>query len=173
MRRSSLLLPLAFFIAIPSLAEPPPPGSRAAQTERTTRTATAQPAGQLRPPVAGAISGRWGRQTEGGPATNIVFRNAGPAIISSPCAGRVVFAEPFRSYGMLLILDCGGGYHAVLSGFDQLNTQTGQTVRIGMPVGGLKRAGQAVARDRLAVTFELRRDGRPINPTPWLRSSRQ
>ena len=39
------------------------------------------------------------------------------ARVVATCAGRVAFASPFRSYGLLLIVDCGGGYHAVLAGF--------------------------------------------------------
>jgi len=53
------------------------------------------------------------------------------------CGGRVVFAAPFRSYGLLLIVDCGGGYHVVMAGFQKLDAAVGQLVRAGEPVGSM------------------------------------
>ena len=63
----------------------------------------------------------WGDATDAGPATGISYQAAAHARVVSPCGGRVVFAAPFRSYGSLLILDCGGGYHAVLAGLERLD----------------------------------------------------
>ena len=70
-----------------------------------------------------------------GPATGISYRAPPAARVVALCSGRVVFAAPFRSYGLLLIVDCGGGYHAVLAGFDRLDVKVGQTVAAGEPVG--------------------------------------
>jgi septal ring factor EnvC (AmiA/AmiB activator) len=82
-----------------------------------------------------------------------------------------VFAEAFRSYGLLLITDCGGGYHFVLSGFASLDVKLGQKVLWGEPVGVMPswEPGSTSARPFLYV--ELRHNGQPINPTPWLRSN--
>ena len=52
-----------------------------------------------------------------------------------PAAAAWLFAAPFRSYGLLLIVDCGGGYHAVLAGFERLDVKVGQDVAAGEPVG--------------------------------------
>ena len=91
--------------------------------------------GQLTAPVAGTVVRAWGDSTEAGPATGISYHAAPDARVVSPCTGRVDFADPFRSYGLLLIVDCGGGYHAVLAGFARLSTQAGQAVQAGEPVG--------------------------------------
>ncbi len=77
----------------------------------------------------------WGDSTEAGPAIGISYMAAPKARVVSPCTGRVDFADPFRSYGLLMIVDCGGGYHAVLAGFGRLSTQAGQAVKAGQPVG--------------------------------------
>ena len=107
----------------------------------------AAPKGQLTAPVAGTVFRSWGDPTDAGPATGISYHAAPAARVVSPCAGRVEFAAPFRSYGLLLILDCGGGYHAVLAGFDRLDAE-------GRPGRPARRAGRRDAglgaRHRLA-----------------------
>ena len=148
---------------------------RQAALERPAGAATigaAAPArGQLTAPVAGRIIRSWGDPTEGGPATGVSYRAAPAARVVAPCGGRVVFAAPFRSYGLLLIVDCGGGYHAVLAGFDRLDARVGQSVAAGEPVGVMPAWEPGASGNRPALYVELRRDGQPVNPAPWLRAS--
>ena len=80
-----------------------------------------------------------------------------------------MFAEPFRSYGLLLIVDCGGGYHIVLAGFDRLDVRPGQNVLAGEPVGVMPNWVPGSTAKRPALYIELRRDGTPVNPAQWLR----
>jgi murein hydrolase activator len=131
----------------------------------------AGPHGQLQPPVIGVVVRGWGEQTDGGPATGLSYHAPPGARVISPCGGRVVFAEPFRSYGLLLIVDCGGGYHVVLAGFERLDVKAGQSVLAGEPVGVMPNWEPGSAAKRPALYVELRRDGTPVNPAPWLRSS--
>ena len=76
------------------------------------------------------------------------------AQVTSPCDGWVVFAGPFRSYGQLLIINAGGGYHILLAGMDRITAQLGQFVLTGEPVGVMGGGPQAVAagfdRDKAA-----------------------
>jgi septal ring factor EnvC (AmiA/AmiB activator) len=95
---------------------------------------SSQPHFQLTAPVAGTIVRSWGDATEGGPATGISYRTPPAARVVATCAGRVAFASPFRSYGLLLIVDCGGGYHAVLAGFGSSMSRLGD--------GGRRRTGR-------------------------------
>jgi len=83
----------------------------------------------------------------------------------------VAFSAPFRSYGLLLILDCGGGYHTVLAGFERLDVKVGQTVAAGEPVGVMPSWDPASTGDRPTLYVELWREGKPVNPAPWLRAS--
>ncbi len=136
-----------------------------------TIASSAQPRGQLTSPVAGSIVRSWGDPTEGGPSNGVLYRAPPAAHVVSPCAGRIVFANAFRSYGLLLIVDCGGGYHAVLAGFDRLDAKVGQQVAAGEPVGVMPNWEPGVSGNRPALYVELRHDGQPVNPAPWLRAS--
>lgn len=131
----------------------------------------AQPHGQLTTPVAGTVVRAWGDATAGGPSNGISYRAAPDARVVAVCNGRVAFAAPFRSYGLLLILDCGGGYHTVLAGFERLDVKVGQTVAAGEPVGVMPGWDPATTGDRPTLYVELWREGKPVNPAPWLRAS--
>jgi septal ring factor EnvC (AmiA/AmiB activator) len=136
-----------------------------------TIAAGTEPHGQLQPPVIGVVVKGWGEQTDGGPATGVFYHAPPGARVIAPCGGRVVFAATFRSYGLLLIIDCGGGYHVVLTGFDRLDIKLGQSVVAGEPVGVMPTWQPGTEAHRPALYVELRRDGTPVNPAPWLRSS--
>jgi murein DD-endopeptidase MepM/ murein hydrolase activator NlpD len=90
---------------------------------------------------------------------------AGPApqTVSAPCDGEIVFAEPFKGFGPLLIIDRGDGYHILLSGFSQLGVSRGARVVAGQALGAVGVEGGA---GRLYL--ELRRHGSPVDPTVWL-----
>ncbi len=136
-----------------------------------TIAAGAGPRGQLQPPVIGIVVKGWGEQTDGGPATGLSYHAPPGAHVISPCGGRAVFAENFRSYGLLLIIDCGGGYHVVLAGFQRLDVKPGQSLLAGEPVGVMPEWQPGGTVPRPALYVELRHDGTPVNPAPWLRSS--
>jgi septal ring factor EnvC (AmiA/AmiB activator) len=87
------------------------------------------------------------------------------------CGGRVGFAAPFRSYGLLVIVDRGGGYHAVMAGFQKLDAAVGQLVRAGEPVGTMPPWTPGQSGTRPALYVELRREGQPIDPGPWLKAN--
>ena len=129
-----------------------------------------QPRGHFIVPVVGTVIHAWGDATEGGPANGISYQPPPAARVVAPCTGRSVFAAPFRSYGLLLILDCGGGYHAVLAGFDRLDIRVGQDVAAGEPVGVMPNWQPGTSGNRPALYVELRRDGQPVNPAPWLKA---
>jgi len=135
------------------------------------QASVAQPRGQLTAPVEGTIVRGWGDATDGGPAIGVSYRAAPAARVVSPCTGRIAFSAPFRSYGLLLIVTCGRGYHAVLSGFERLDAKVGQLVASGEPVGVMPSWQPGHAGSRPTLYVELRRDGRPVNPAPWLRAS--
>ena len=97
-----------------------------------TLTADTKPAGQLIQPAAGTLVRSWGDPQDGEPATGQSWQTEPGARVVAPCNGTVAFAEPFRGYGMLLIVDCGGGYHAILAGLDKIQVSPGQAMPAGV-----------------------------------------
>jgi septal ring factor EnvC (AmiA/AmiB activator) len=140
-----------------------------------TIAADAKPAGQIIPPVIGTLVRGWGESDNGEPATGQSWRAQPSARVMAPCGGTVAFAEPFHSYGLLVIIDCGGGYHAVLSGMDQITVAPGRAIQPGDIIGTMKdaprtaSAGPATPIEPPVLYFELRKGGRPVDPAPWLR----
>ncbi|RYJ04369.1 MAG: hypothetical protein EON47_00595 [Acetobacteraceae bacterium] len=111
-------------------------------------------------PVAGQVIREFGSSGEGGTSRGLTFQAQAGARVVSPCGGKAVFAAPFRSFGQLLIVDCGEGYHFVLAGLDRLDTAPGQRLLAGEPVGQL--GGTA------PLYLELRRNGRAVDPRGFL-----
>jgi septal ring factor EnvC (AmiA/AmiB activator) len=79
---------------------------------------------------------------------------------------------PFRSYGQLLILNAGGGYHVLLAGMERISVDLGQFVLTGEPVavmGGGSQVSATVATGakQPVLYVEFRKDGTPIDPSPW------
>ncbi len=75
------------------------------------------------------------------------------AQIVAPFDGRIAFEGPFRSYGQILIIEHGGGYHTVLAGLDRVDAVVGQWLLAGEPVGPM-------ARCRCAARLRRRVGGR-------------
>ncbi len=129
--------------------------------------------GHLRLPVNGARIREFGAADSiGGTQKGISIAARAGAQITSPCDGWVVYAGPFRSYGQLLILNAGGGYHVLLAGMERISVDIGQFVLTGEPVaimgGGSQVSASAATRSKPPVLYvEFRKDGAPIDPSPW------
>jgi septal ring factor EnvC (AmiA/AmiB activator) len=107
----------------------------------------------------------------GGTLKGLSLQTRGEARIVAPADGWVVYAGPFRSYGQLLILNAGGGYHVLLAGMDRIDVSLGQFVLAGEPIAVMGVSAPASQGDndsvRPVLYVELRKDGRPIDPGPW------
>ncbi|MEN0077320.1 MAG: peptidoglycan DD-metalloendopeptidase family protein, partial [Paracraurococcus sp.] len=142
--------------------------ARARAQEAAARTVAPPPAGRgARPmPVAGQVSREFGAGGEGDRSRGMTLAALPGASVVSPCGGKVVFGSSFRSYGLLLIVDCGDGYHFVLAGLDRLDVAPGQRVLAGEPVGRLG-SGAGAGSGRVPLYLELRRKGQPVDPRTW------
>lgn len=112
-------------------------------------------------PVAGtAVAG--GTDGVGGEhAPGMTFLAAPGSEVVSPCDGEVLFAGSYHKSGKVLILELTGGYDLVLAGLDTVDVRPGDELLAGEPVGAMPQAG---AR----LYFELRQNGKGVNPAPWL-----
>lgn len=112
----------------------------------------------------------FGERTQYGAASKgTVIETRQGAQITSPCDGWVVYAGEFRSYGQLLIINAGDGYHVLLAGMSQIDVAPGQFVLASEPVGTMSSAarGQGASIGSPVLYVEFRKDGRPIDPDPW------
>src|SRR5437762_2070559 len=92
--------------------------------------------------------------------------------VTTPCDGWVVYAGPFRSYGQLLILNAGGGYHVLIAGMERISVTIGQFGLTGEPVATMGSTSQvasilATNASQPVLYVEFRKDGTPIDPGPW------
>lgn len=125
-------------------------------------------------PVAGSILRKFGDADGTGHSLQgmMLETNAG-ALVTAPSDGWIVFAGTFRSYGQMIILNPGDGYHVVLSGLEGVTVQQGQFVVAGEPLGtmGNKRVASATAlaleTERPTLYIEFRKDGKPVDSRPW------
>ncbi len=125
-------------------------------------------------PVAGSILRTFGDADGTGHSLQgmMLETNAG-ALVTAPSDGWIVFAGTFRSYGQMIILNPGDGYHVVLSGLEDVTVQQGQFVVAGEPLGtmGNKRVASATAlaleTERPTLYIEFRKDGKPVDSRPW------
>jgi septal ring factor EnvC (AmiA/AmiB activator) len=129
--------------------------------------------GRLRLPVNGSrIREFGGSDGTGGTQKGLSIAARPGAQITAPCDGWVVYAGAFRSYGQLLILNAGGGYHVLLAGMERISVDLGQFVLTGEPVavmGDVSQASAAVTTGlkQPVLYVEFRKDGTPIDPSPW------
>jgi murein hydrolase activator len=128
--------------------------------------------GRLPLPAQGRKVLAFGEKTQyGGQSKGLVLETRQGAQVTSPCDGWIVYAGEFRSYGQLLIINAGGGYHVLLAGLSQIDVQPGQFVLAAEPVGtmsGWSQQAQPAAVNSAPVLYvEFRKDGRPIDPDPW------
>lgn len=136
--------------------------------------AFAEAKGLLPLPVSGQMLTRFGEDDDLGVRSqglSIAARPGEPVV--SPADGWVVYAGPFRSYGEVLIVNAGDGYHIVLAGMGIVHAALGQFVLAGEPVAAMATAQLASLDDtehtsaQPALYVEFRKDGNAIDPSPW------
>src|SRR3954454_1478173 len=129
--------------------------------------------GMLTLPVNGTKMREFGASDgAGGVDKGISLATRPGAQVTTPCDGWVVYAGPFRSYGQLLILNAGGGYHVLIAGMERISVNIGQFVQTGEPVATMGITSQvasilATNASQPVLYVEFRKDGTPIDSGPW------
>ncbi|WP_240097264.1 murein hydrolase activator EnvC family protein [Thermomonas flagellata] len=133
---------------------------------RPTPAAPIAQVGGLSWPVAGGLlAGYGGRMPDGRRSDGVLIAAGAGTPIKAVADGTVVFADWMTGYGNILIIDHGNGYMSLYAHADGLLKPAGTAVRRGEPVATVGTSG---GQDRPALYFELRRNGSPVDPRPWL-----
>jgi len=144
------------------VARVPPPAATTGQARPF-----AQARGQFILPARGRIALSFGQPGAGGqPHRGITIETRAGAQVVAPYDGHVAFAGPFRAYGLILIIEHTEGYHTLIVGLGRIDATVGQLVTAGEPVG----VAGASDTGGPSIYVELRRNGQPIDPLPWLAS---
>ncbi|MBF0335387.1 MAG: peptidoglycan DD-metalloendopeptidase family protein [Alphaproteobacteria bacterium] len=142
---------------VAAAAPPPPPQAPAGKSFSESQ-------GGMPLPARGKIVARYGDHTDVGTAQKGITIETRPgARVVAPHEGLVAFAGRFRGYGLLLIIEHGEGYHTLLAGMSRIDGTVGQRLLAGEPVGVMEDSGASPT-----LYVELRHNGQPINPLPWL-----
>lgn len=175
---------------LPPAAKPPPakapertPGSAIELAPKGSQLSAVDPGrmkpaipfpqakGQLQLPAQGRRILSFGDKTQNDSRSKgIVIETRHSGQVIAPADGWVVYAGEFRTFGQLLIVNAGDGYHILLAGLSQIEVQLGEFVLAGQPVGampapkGVKGKGGESAP---VLYVEFRKDGAPVNPDPW------
>jgi septal ring factor EnvC (AmiA/AmiB activator) len=125
--------------------------------------------GSLPWPVEGPVRTGFGRRKH--PRFDTYTIHNGIEIAAPPDApvrvvhdGKVVFADRFRGYGLLVVVDHGGKHYSLYGQLAELLVSNGQDVAAGTVLGRADAAGP----DGPGVYFEMRYQGRPEDPEAWL-----
>ncbi len=132
----------------------------------------AQAKGTLRLPAQGVQLKAFGdTDADGTTLKGISLKTREEARIIAPADGWVVYAGPFRSYGQLLIINAGGGYHILIAGMSRIDVSLGQFVLTGEPIAVMgSPSAPSVSGDENSspvLYVEFRKDGKPVDPGPW------
>ena len=139
----------------------------------TPALAFAQARGRLPLPVSGTRVREFGAPDGlGGTERGLLIMTRTGAQVTAPCDGWVVFAGNFRSYGQLLIINPGGGYHVLLAGMERITVELGQFVLTGEPVAVMGNGPKTATAVTLGFSqpvlhVEFRKDGNSIDSAPW------
>jgi septal ring factor EnvC (AmiA/AmiB activator) len=124
--------------------------------------------GALDWPIAGDVTGRFGQTSGrlGGTAVRngIEIAAAEGAVVRAVHGGTIGYADAFTGFGTLVIVDHGANNYSLYGYLSEAHVERGHTVESGAELGraGLSPAGPP------ALYFEVRIDGRPVDPLQWL-----
>jgi septal ring factor EnvC (AmiA/AmiB activator) len=126
--------------------------------------------GTLPWPVAGRVRSGFGRRKHPRFDTytvqnGIEIEAPVEAPVEAVFEGGVVFADRFKGYGLMVVLDHGGKHHSLYSHLGETSVQVGQRVAAGEVIGTVGTS----SLEGPGVYFEVRFQGRPEDPLEWLK----
>jgi murein DD-endopeptidase MepM/ murein hydrolase activator NlpD len=146
------------------------PGSLAAHASPAARIDLPPGAPHFVLPVAGRPSSGYGLRADpihGGTVNHPGFDLAATAgsPVTAAAGGTVVQAGPAGSYGNLVTLRHEGGFETRYAHLSAIDVQVGDVVEAGTDLGKVGSTGHSTGPH---LHFEVRHDGKPIDPAPLL-----
>jgi septal ring factor EnvC (AmiA/AmiB activator) len=123
--------------------------------------------GQLAWPVQGKLAGDYGQPRGTGPVkwNGVLLETSAGTPVRAVYHGRVAFADWLQGLGLLVIVDHGGGYMSLYGHNEALLKESGDWVE---PGEAIAQVGDTGGQSRAALYFEIRYNGEPVNPHPWI-----
>jgi len=124
--------------------------------------------GKLSLPLKGKLANKFGTRR---PESTLLWtgwflRAPANQPVKAIAAGRVVYADWLRGFGNLLIIDHGRGYMSLYGNNETLYKQVGDSLRSGDTIAVVGNSG---GNQDSGLYFELRFEGKPFDPKPWIR----
>jgi septal ring factor EnvC (AmiA/AmiB activator) len=128
--------------------------------------------GRLEWPVHGRVSAPFGKFKHPEFTAEVVRKGididaAAGADVKVVEKGRIVFADRFSGYGNMVIVDHGQRYYTIYGHLAEIIRKSGDAISRGEVLG---RAGDSDSLAGTKLYFELRKDGRSLDPLPWFRN---
>lgn len=128
-----------------------------------------QARGQLPWPVGGVIKERFGEQRAASRSDGVLIAANEGADVHAVSRGRIAYADWFRGYGLLIIIDHGDGYMTLYAFNQSLYKYVDDWVEAGEVIAGVGFSGGRVDP---GLYFEIRKHGKPEDPVTWCRKER-
>jgi septal ring factor EnvC (AmiA/AmiB activator) len=131
--------------------------------------------GRLLWPADGRIATPYGSQRDPQFDTP-VFRNGihikaeSSTEARSVFGGKIIFAEWFKGFGQLIIVNHGGGYHTLYGNLSEIFSRIGDIIKENQVIG---KVGTSGVLNAPGLYFEIRYKGKPLDPAQWLKSRRK
>jgi len=143
----------------------------AEEREKFTATGFSKLKGKLPWPLEGRIAIPYGSQRDQRFNTPIFrsgayFKPTKDTLAKAVYRGKVVFAEWFKGYGQLVIVNHGEGYHTLYGSLSEIFTSVGDIIKGNQVIG---RVGDSGVLNEPSLYFELRYKGKPLDPLQWLK----
>jgi len=143
---------------------------RPASAPRATSSVRTSDYGSLDWPVEGPLVYAFGRSVLPNNTTirwnGVGIRATEGAPVKSVAAGTVVDVRQFGTYGLMVIVEHGGGDYSIYGSLNRADVRTGQTITKGQSIGGV---GMSDPEMPPHLHFEIRQGSLPIDPATWLR----
>ncbi|MDO4161533.1 MAG: peptidoglycan DD-metalloendopeptidase family protein [Pseudomonadota bacterium] len=119
--------------------------------------------GRLSRPARGPLVTAFHSELSKGVVSNgIDIKTAAKAQVIAPYDGTVIYAGSFKNFANLVIIDHGSGYTSLLSGLGETDTEVGQMLLAGEPVGTMPDSNNN------KLHMEIRKNNHPVDPNEWI-----